>query len=639
MIYRSRSGRDRKILAAFAGLMAMSASTAAMADCNGTGIAPLFAPILPFSTGAAVSSLVSAINTANTAFLTQSSAFVSAPGNPRPDQEGGGVWGRAVGGDITTKNTTTTSNIAALGIPIPGTVTCNTKTNLQFAGVQLGTDVARLNWNGWNVHVGTTVGYLGARARDVSAPGVIDPSGGTFRDTLQVPFAGVYAAVTKGGFFVDGQVRLDYYQNSLNDPPNSPLATGLFEQKLDARGVAVTANVGYNQALQNNWFIEPSAGIVASRVKVDPLNVTGTIPIFAPGAGVTFPGQLQIDDLRSTLGRLSLRTGTSIASGNMIWQPFAIASVYHEFERNSTASFGPNAFSNFVGFPTSGNITTSGIGTYGQVGVAAQVVGTGLLGYIRGDYRFGDSIDGYSINGGVRYQFTPEVVNAPMYAKAPILKAPMLVQAYNWTGWFIGASGGVHNGSTRWTFDNATIANPRFAGGLGGIQAGYDHQFGRWVVGVEGNINATNARGARPCPAGDLFTCEVSMSYIGTATARLGYALTDRSLYYIRGGGAFDNTRITTNCNTGPFQPVGVGLILIGCGESQRRDRAGYTVGFGSEFALTQNWTARGETNFYDMGTRTYTLPSSGVVDVRERGFVSTVGVYYRFGGPIVARY
>jgi len=75
-----------------------------MAECTGTGQLSSITSFLPFSAGGAVSSLVSAINTTNTAFLTQGTAFVSAPPNPVPNQEGGGVWTRAVGGDVTTKN-------------------------------------------------------------------------------------------------------------------------------------------------------------------------------------------------------------------------------------------------------------------------------------------------------------------------------------------------------------------------------------------------------------------------------------------------------------------------------------------------------------------------------------------------------
>ena len=43
-----------------------------------------------------------------------------------------------------------------------GNVSCNTEANLRFAGTQVGTDMARLNWNGWNVHIGSMVGYVDA---------------------------------------------------------------------------------------------------------------------------------------------------------------------------------------------------------------------------------------------------------------------------------------------------------------------------------------------------------------------------------------------------------------------------------------------------------------------------------------------
>jgi hypothetical protein len=47
------------------------------------------------------------------------------------------------------------------------------------------------------------------------------------------------------------------------------------------------------------------------------------------------------------------------------------------------------------------------IGTFGQLGlgVSGQVVQTGLLGFVRGDWRFGQNLSGYAVVGGLRYQF------------------------------------------------------------------------------------------------------------------------------------------------------------------------------------------------------------------------------------------
>jgi outer membrane autotransporter protein len=628
------------VLGAAAAVMAISASSAAMAQCVGTGTAALLgAPpfnIAGIAQGAAASSLISSINTLNTAFLTQSTAFVGAPGNPRPNQEGGGIWVRGIGGEIDSKNTTV-STYSLPGAPFTGNITCNTETNLRFAGAQVGTDMATLNWNGWNIHIGSMAGYVGAKARDTSSVGPLNPLGGTFENQLDVPFAGLYAAATYGGFFIDGQLRFDYYQNRLNDP----LVNGLFNQNLDARGISGTLNVGYNHQLGNGWFIEPSAGVIVSRVEVDPLNVAGTA-VLLNNTAFSPPGTLQINDIKSTLGRFSVRTGTTIVSNNILWQPFATASVFHEFEGDTTASFVDG-----LGLGFTGALSTDRVGTYGQfgLGLAGQLVGTGWLGYLRADYRTGDQIEGYSLNGGIRYQFTPD---APVLApKGLIGKSPALpiVTAYNWSGFYIGGHFAAVNGWTEWTgVPIATETDPRFAGPAGGGQIGYDWQFGKWVVGLEGMGTWIDSNGSRACPTGFFFNCEASLKWLATGTARVGYALWDRSIIYVKGGVAAGEIEIKTVCNT-DSQALFL-ITLTGCPAQSGKDtRVGYTVGFGSEFALTKDWTVKGETNYFDLGRtqiataggqtivgNTFTPTVGGsLIDVKTTGFNALIGLNYRF--------
>jgi hypothetical protein len=64
--------------------------------------------------------------------------------------------------------TTATAGNIGFGGPISGNITCNTRTIEDFAGVQVGTDVARLNVNGWNLHGGLTIGYLGSNTKDAT---------------------------------------------------------------------------------------------------------------------------------------------------------------------------------------------------------------------------------------------------------------------------------------------------------------------------------------------------------------------------------------------------------------------------------------------------------------------------------------
>ncbi len=86
------------------------------------------------------------------------------------------------------------------------------------------------------------------------------------------------------------------------------------------------------------------------------------------------------------------------------------------------------------------------MGTYYQLsaGLAAQVINTGWVSFVRGDYRFGDNIEGWTGNAGVRYNFYPErpAPMGKMVVKGPPIPAPL----YNWSGFYIGAHGGVAQG-------------------------------------------------------------------------------------------------------------------------------------------------------------------------------------------------
>jgi outer membrane autotransporter protein len=345
---------------------------------------------------ASVGALVSSIYSANTAFLNQSNAFIGSPDNLQPDQQSGGLWARGVGGHLSASTTATAGNIS-IGGPLAGNISCSTRTLEDFGGVQLGADMARLNVSGWNLHAGSTIGDLGSRTQDATpATPALNPAPG-FRDSLHIPFVGVYGAASYGGFLIDGQIRGNFFQNETSDD-NGRLSA----QHFDARGISMNGNVAYNQKLSNYWFVEPSAGIVWSKTHVDPSNVPA--PGFAPLWALT------VNDIESTLGRLSVRVGTTLMSGNVVWQPFVSASVIHEFQGGATSSLSINSAAMGLSLPNLSSTVTSSFGTFGQlgVGVAAKVASTGWLGYLRGDYRHGDYIEGWSVNGGLRYQFAPD---------------------------------------------------------------------------------------------------------------------------------------------------------------------------------------------------------------------------------------
>jgi len=98
-------GPRGSVLAGLAFALALSTSSAAMAECTGTGQLSSITSFLPFSAGGAVSSLVSAINTTNTAFLTQGTAFRQRASQSSAKSGGRRRLDPRRRGDVTTKNT------------------------------------------------------------------------------------------------------------------------------------------------------------------------------------------------------------------------------------------------------------------------------------------------------------------------------------------------------------------------------------------------------------------------------------------------------------------------------------------------------------------------------------------------------
>lgn len=657
------------VLGGLALATALAVSGQAFAQCAVTSVAGT-APGLPPGTAgpgaltlgnmASTTSAIIAADLSNaiTAFQAQQgSAFVSAPANPPPSSPGGGIWGRVVGGEVTTKSSSATStlNTAPNGLNQTTSINCTNRVRDTYAGVQIGADAAQLNWNGWNLHLGTTAGYLESNGTSKTD---------SFSSNFQIPFVGTYFVATYGRFFADAMVRQEFYNISLNNA-----GLGFFNQPISGRGLSFVANAGYNFDLGNGWFVEPSGGFTFSSTKIDSFTAVGAAP---PVAGNSISGTVSTSDVKSDIGRLSLRVGTTAQVGNLALQPFVSASLFHEFAGRINSGFATCPNCNFFGgggvpfAPASfvANTSTSRIGTYGQysAGVAGQIVNTGWLGFVRVDYRNGQNVEGWAGTGGVRYQFTPEMIAAVMPVKAKA--RPMAVaRPVDWTGVYVGAQAGVGYGRDRIGFVGA--ADPpvgvHTAGILGGGQIGYNYQFAnKWVVGVEGDASGANIHGGQTCggttglsafgfPGGFspfFMACNSKLNWLASATGRLGYAW-ERSLLFVKGGAGFTNENVTVNCVVGPAAFVvgavrgcnnQAGAVLTSIGTSA--NRAGWTLGFGSEFAFDDHWSAKAEYDYYGFGSRT-ALASDGTTTLSSKTNVQVtkIGLNYRFspGVPLVA--
>ena len=189
-------------------------------------------------------------------------------------------------------------------------------------------------------------------------------------------------------------------------------------------------------------------------------------------------------------------------------------------------------------------------------------------------------------------------------------KAPVVVPAYSWTGFYIGLNGGGALGSSSWD----RTGNRNIDGGLVGGTVGYNWQFGQAVAGLEGDIDWADINGSTTtnCALG----CKTSDTWLSTVRGRLGYAA-DRFMPYVTGGAAFGDIRASTPGFSG--------------GSSTK---TGWTLGGGLEAALVSNWTAKVEYLYVDLGSFNCGLGCGGGLTSDNVSFHTNLlraGVNYRF--------
>jgi outer membrane immunogenic protein len=233
---------------------------------------------------------------------------------------------------------------------------------------------------------------------------------------------------------------------------------------------------------------------------------------------------------------------------------------------------------------------------------------------------------------------------ADLPVKARYTKAPPPIIVYNWTGFYVG----LHGGGDWFTKDWSTPTTPlNLASGcncglsdgghsasswLAGAQIGYNYQINNLVLGIEAQASWTDLQGANVNPVFTFITNHSKTDGIGTLAGRVGYAF-DRVLLYGKGGGAWAGDRFSTSAFGGPD------------GQSVRDDRFGWMLGAGVEWAFMDNWSVKAEYDHLDFGTRRETLnfvltgAPAFQYDIRQRVDLVKVGINYKFGGPLVARY
>ncbi len=260
-------------------------------------------------------------------------------------------------------------------------------------------------------------------------------------------------------------------------------------------------------------------------------------------------------------------------------------------------------------------------------------------------------------------------------ADLPTQKGPAPVPApppaYSWTGFYIGVNGGYGWSNSNKESNNVfpfigavpdngfiPVSGNNNGGFVGGIQGGYNYQFGAgqgFVLGVEADIDHANlGRQTNNVQLGSFMLPQFpgtdftplaaarsnnTSQYIGTVRLRAGYAW-DRLLVYGTGGIAYGGIRNgngfggglseTTQPGfadpvTGVVDPVNPQTNFVGAATTRSSSsRAGWALGLGSEYAVWNNLSVKAEYLYlnFDNGRSSpaFFLPGAAAVANTNRG-------------------
>jgi outer membrane immunogenic protein len=218
----------------------------------------------------------------------------------------------------------------------------------------------------------------------------------------------------------------------------------------------------------------------------------------------------------------------------------------------------------------------------------------------------------------------------------PYMKAPPAVSpVYDWSGFYVGVFGGggmgnhnLNNANGPVGFANFTI-NYDSTGGVGGGEAGFNLQSGNMVFGAEATGFWSGIKGSDLSQ--QLGVVDMSnLRWAGTLVAKGGIAV-DRLMLFFTGGWAYGDI---VHTSTAPGFPV----------DQFTNKQSGLTGGGGIAYAITDNFIGKFEYRYFDLGR--YNRPGNPLTPNGQLPYtvdstysIVTLGLDYKFGGPVVAKF
>lgn len=219
------------------------------------------------------------------------------------------------------------------------------------------------------------------------------------------------------------------------------------------------------------------------------------------------------------------------------------------------------------------------------------------------------------------------------------------VAPFSWTGAYAGVNAGIgwnagnqidgttyHLDGDVGTYDNEWFNSQSDSNKnsfTGGAQIGYNYQFGSVVLGIEADLNYLNAKSSYSADYFETLYSDASPDYnynlkedldaeskiewFGTIRPRIGVTPSERLLVYGTGGLAYGKVK-----SSGGYQWHEYGYWWGGPGDhnfdrsggfsgSSSSIRWGWTIGAGTEYALTDKISLKGEYLYTDLGSKDHT--------------------------------
>ena len=269
-------------------------------------------------------------------------------------------------------------------------------------------------------------------------------------------------------------------------------------------------------------------------------------------------------------------------------------------------------------------------------------------------------------------------------APTPTYYAPPPIAS--WTGFYVGLNaGGTFGGSDNIHVSTGVfgpgvdaaalgvvgsgVGNSNYGGFIGGGQIGYNYQFSPAIVaGLEADFQGLAGGGGTSSFSlashgvlnpthifGGTASASQTLDYLGTVRGRVGYLFTPSFLVYATGGLAYGGGNLSSSFSaTESAAGAFVGSAFGGANASNTQ--VGWTVGGGLEWMFANNWSAKFEYLYYDLGAASVNGPVQYVnavtgatglgasqTSAQFNGHIIRAGVNYHFNwaapAPVVAKY